>query len=382
MMPLSRLAVLAALAAALIACQSSDTGPTAGGDRASGRPVQQVKTGLPIEPYDAGELGYVTNWVRNLDLPRRQRIRTASVLEELGLLVIVETPNNMVTGVSLRTGDIEWRQVIGRDQEDLYHAHTVNDEQLMLNSQTRLYVLSAEDGRVENLFNLESTVVSDPAVIDDFAVFGGRNGMIFTHRITSGLVMWRYRLPGSILTSPVASGSAVFVADNTGAYGALDASGGSLLWRNKTWGPVTAQPAAAPGGIYVPSRDRSLYALNRSSGNDKWIYRTTVPLADPPTPMARLIIQPVEGQGLHAVNASQGELAWTHPTTRLKPIKALEDDRLLFMDEGRLVLLSSEDGRVVLEIPTAMLDRVIPGPDDSLIAITPNGRLIRLNPRQ
>lgn len=373
---LSPLAVLLVLVAALAACESAQTDSSA-----PPRPAASVRTGLPIEPFDAARMGYVTRWVGDLNLPKRQTIRRATVLEDLGLLITVEKPTNLVSAIALRDGDLVWRQVIGNAQESLFEPQTVNEEQLLINSQTRAYVLSAADGRIEGISELESTVVSSPVMFGDFAVFGGRSGLVFAHDIRTGFSKWKYMLTASILTGPVKSGSNVFVADSAGAYALFDGTDGTLLWRNRTWGGVTAQPAASLGGIYVACRDRSLYSFNRLTGNDNWIYRTTVPLTDPPRPLGNLILQPVADQGLHAIGLSDGGLKWTYPQQTIQPVKLL-DDRLLFMASRRFLLLDAEDGEVVDQFPTRTLEATIPGPDDSLILITPRGQTVRLDPRQ
>ncbi len=375
MKPLPRLAVILVLAAAVAGCESAKTDSSK-----PLRPAASVKTGLPIEPFDALELGYVTRWVADLNLPKSQTIRHITVLEELGLVVTIERPTNLVSGIALRDGKVLWRQVVGNVQESLHPAQAVNETQLLVNSETRVYLLSAADGRVEGISDLQSTVISSPAIFGDFAVFGGRNGVVFAHDIRAGFSKWSYKLTASILTGPVASGSNVFVADSAGAYAMFDGNDGTLLWRNRTWGGVTAQPAVSLSGIYVACRDRSLYAFNRIAGNDVWIYRTTVPLTDDPKPLGRLILQPVPGQGLHAIGAADGELKWTYPDA-ISPVK-LVGDNMLFMAPGKLLLLDAEDGQVAKELPTKPLKALVNGPDDALILITPKGTMMRLDPRQ
>jgi len=375
MKPQPPLAVLLALVAALAACESTDTNSSD-----PMRPAASVQTGLPIEPFDAAEMGYVTRWVADLNLPKRQEIRRATVLEDLGLLITVEKPTNLVSAIALRDGDLVWRQVIGNVQETLFEPYTVNEEQLLINSETRVYVLGAADGRIEGISELESTVVSNPVIFGDYAVFGGRNGMVFAHDIRAGFSKWSYKLTASILTGPVGSGSNVFVADSAGSYAMFDGKDGTLLWRNRTWGGVTSQPAVSLSGIYVACRDRSLYAFNRITGKDNWIYRTTVPLTDAPKPLGRLILQPVPKQGLHAIGANDGELKWTYDQP-VEPVKLI-DDTLLFMAPQLFLLLDAEDGTLVEQFPTRTLRDAVPGPDDSLILVTPKGEALRLDPRQ
>ncbi len=341
--------------------------------------LTDTKTGLPIEPKPARLLGYVPNWAVNLDLPKGQSISSVTVLEPLGLAVVVERPTNLVSGISLRDGSIVWRQVIGTREESIFRAHVVNESQLLVNSEKRAFVLAAADGRIEGLSNLMSTVVSDPVVVGQYAIFGGRNGQVFAHDLNAGFTKWAYKLNAAILTGPVQSGANnVFVADSTGSYAMFDGTDGTLLWKNRTWGAVTAQPQVALAGVYVACRDSALYSFNRTTGLDNWIYRVTRPLTAPPFPVGRLILQPVPGDGIHAVSASDGTLQWKL-VEDVTPIRMVGDAVLVHGESG-LQLLSVEDGAVVESVPTLPLVTVELGPDNSLILVTPTGRLMRLNP--
>jgi len=241
-------------------------------------------------------------------------------------------------------------------------------------------VLSAVDGRIEGLSVLGSTVISDPVLVNDYAVFGGRNGQVFAHDVQAGFSKWAYQMKAAILTGPVRSGQSVFVADTGGDYALITVAEGQMQWRERTWGAVTAQPAISLAAVYVACRDSSLYAINRTTGADIWVYRVTEPLTDAPMPIGRLVLQPVPGDGLHAVDALRGELLWKRDSI-ITPIQPIGQNFLAHTDR-QLLIVSAEDGRALVVAPTKRLRTVVAGPDESIIVVTPEGELLRLNPKK
>src|SRR5690606_2682791 len=124
-----------------------------------------------------------------------------------------------------------------------------------------------------------------PAMLGEYAIFGGGGGRIFAHDIVTGFAKWQYTLPSEIKVSPVVSGQAVFAVDSSGVFAQLDGASGRLMWKGRAFAPVTAAPAIG-NAIYLASHDQTLYALDRLSGGDRWKFRETEPLKHSPVVMA------------------------------------------------------------------------------------------------
>lgn len=340
------------------------------------RPV--TRTGHLIEPGPAAELGYRISWSRDLNLPRGQRVDSATVAGDL--LITVESPENIITARSIRDGAIKWSLQLGNQLEDFFPPNRDGDK-IYINSQTRMYTLRANSGEVTSRANLDVAVNAAPTYDPNtrLAIFGGANGLIFAHSVENNFARWRYKLPGQISHTPVRTDLDVFAVDGAGNYVMLETSSGNIQWRNRTLGPVVAAPALQGNEVIIASRDRKLYALNRTSGQDTWVYLGAErPLTGAPVALGRLIVLPLPPDGgIVALRAIDGEELW-RSELNAEPVVERNRDLLLFTPRA-LHLLDLEDGEVRINAPTLTLQDVIPGPNNSLILLSPDGRLLRLN---
>jgi len=335
------------------------------------------RSGLLIEPADAARVGYAITWSTDLSVPQRHKLSSITRLGDM--LITVEAPGNLVSAISVRDGSVLWRHVIGAPTENVY-APVRDGERLYINNDTTVFTLGAAHGDLIASANLEEVVSTGPVLIGKHAIFGGSSGTIFAHDVLSGYAKWSYQMTDAVVIQPMASEQNVFVADSSGIYAVLRAEDGDLLFRGKTFGPVTAETAGTRSGIYIASHDQSLYALNRLTGRDMWVYRTASPLTQPPVAIGQSVYLPVPGAGLVALNASDGEERW-HTAASSTPIKA-SDGRLLLHTSIGLSLLDERTGRVIEQADTMALQKVLQGPDNSLLIVSPGGRIHRLNPKR
>lgn len=338
-------------------------------------PGAAQRTGLLIEPADADALGYTINWASNLQVPSSRQLAAIVVLDDL--IVAVEEPSNAVIAVSMRDGEVLWRQVVGEPSEPLFEPVRSGD-QILVNSGTQMFHLDADTGRLRNVAPLAHVASTGPVLIEGLAIYGSVNGRIVAHDIVTGLPRWAYQLTGQITSRPIDVGLNVFAADANGVYVLLSAVDRSLLWRGRTFGPVTAAAATDRLSVMVPSHDQSLYALARATGRDRWVYRTTRPLTMTPKPLGLLVYLPVPGLGLVAIDSVDGTEAWRHDEPALAV--TLRNDDVLLATRDSLKLTDTQTGNVLEERPTRRLVTVLEGPEESIVLVSPTGRLLRLNP--
>ena len=155
-----------------------------------------------------------------------------------------------------------------------------------------------------------------------------------------------------------------------------------MQWRNATFGPVTVPPVLDRSFIIVASEDQSLYSFNAATGQRRWRpYRSPEPFVLPPSVLGSSIYQIERGIGLTRLDSNTGDAEWTQSRI-VNPLTLMGEDRLVAHTDRSLVKLDVETGNVVEEVPTVPLDRVVPGPDGSLIVIAETGRMVRLDPQQ
>ena len=342
---------------------------------ATAPPAAPERSGALMDPMDARQAGYAINWATNLAVPADQQIRDVRVLGDL--IVVIEQPGNLVSAVQLRDGAIRWNHTVGDTNRPLYKAIRYNDR-IHVNSSVALYSLAARTGTLKHVANLDNAVAGGPERVQDEAIFGAVSGRVFAHNLQSSSTRWSYKLTDRILAEPAVHRDRVFVADAAGVYAMIRASTGELMWRNHTWGPVTAAPVMDNTNVYIASQDQSLYALAQSTGRDRWIYRTETRLIDSPMLANRTIFLPLGNEGMAAIDASNGEQRW-RLDYRALPIKQT-DDRLLLATSDSLQHVEADTGRLLGESPTnAPLRAVLEGPDQSLILVSAEGQMLRLN---
>ncbi|MFI4859602.1 MAG: PQQ-binding-like beta-propeller repeat protein [Phycisphaerales bacterium JB063] len=337
-----------------------------------------VRTGHLIEPGPAAELGYRISWARDMELSPGQYISSATILGDL--LVTVERPENFITARSIRDGQLAWKVKLGSSLEHFF-APNRDGDRIFINSQTRMFSLRANSGDVISVANLEVAVNTAPVyhADSDLAIFGGANGLVFAHSVNNNFARWRYKLPGRVSNPPVSTDRDVFVVDTNGNYVMLELTTGTIQWRNRTLGSVVAAPAIQGNDILIASRDRKLYALNRTSGADTWQYLgAEQPLIASPVALGRLVVLPLAPSGgIVAIGALDGEEQW-RSDLNATPIIERDRDLLLHTDRS-LLLLDLDEGETLVDAPTRELQTVIPGPGGSLILVSPEGRLLRIN---
>ncbi|MEM6552763.1 MAG: PQQ-binding-like beta-propeller repeat protein [Planctomycetota bacterium] len=358
----------------LPACQS---GSTTDAPRATKAP-DRTSTEVPLDASTAAQLGYSVSWLANVQLGPGQRIAHTAWLGDT--VILVEGPRNFVSAVDANTGELRWKSLVGDTLESL-HAPTRLGDLILINSQTRLFHLSAKTGATERTIPLAEVVVSGHTLLDGIAYFGSANGVVFTHNAQSGALRWRYQLPGQFRHPPLVTPLLVFAVDSEGNYAMLTASDGSVRWRNQTFGPVTAAPALGLGDVLVASRDQSLYSLARSSGRTNWVYRTEAPLTDAPFIAGRLVFQVNPDQGLVALDTFTGEPKFTLDDDSLKPVTTLAGD-LLMLGKSGLSLINPATGDAGDAFDTDPLANVLTDTpnDPPLILVTIDGRVCRLSP--
>ena len=336
------------------------------------------RSGLLIEPGEANKLDYRINWATDLELPQGQQIVAAKRLGDL--LVVVERPTNLVSAVSLRNGELLWRRLIGSETEDLMPPARRGDT-IVLNSATRLYLLRARDGEPSTVYDLDHLASTGPMIADNLAILGSTDGTTFGVNLESGVTSWRYGLSDSIIAPLVGSDDTVLTTDAGGDYAMLSSANGSLLWRGRTFGSVVAQPALGPETAFIPSRDQSLYALDRSTGRDVWTYRATEPLTVEPAAYEQVVALPLPGQGVVGLDPASGEAIWRIDTPGTRPVTK-RGEAILLAAPRAILLAEPTTGRILDRARTLPLRDVIPGPDSSLILLSPQGRVLRINSTQ
>ena len=337
----------------------------------------EFRTGNLIEPGYAQQIGYSTRWLRRLSMSEGQSIFAAKPID--GLLVCVERPENVITALDLSDGSLVWKLVIGDPTEDL-SAPVGNDDFIFVYAGRRVFKIDRRRGAVDEVQDLAYTATTKPLLVDDLLILGSATGQVFGHDVNNGFRRWAYGLPEPIYAAPVEVGDNLFAADIQGNYVMLRLSDGELRWSGHTYGPVTAEPAVDRQHIVLASEDQSLYSLLGTTGRQQWLpYRSEVPLTETPTVVNGIIYLVEPNVGLSAINGDDAKQIWQSETVRVPLLE--QDGTLLAHTDRELARLDLDSGRPEITVPTRQLETVVTGVGQSLILVSPQGELIRLDPQ-
>jgi outer membrane protein assembly factor BamB len=337
----------------------------------------EAEAGLPlINSNDAYKLHYTPRWSASIAARSENDIAFATVLDDI--VTIVERPQNMVSAVSLRDGIVMWQVIIGDPLERIFEPVRMGD-QILVNSESQLHYLDAKNGRLAGTSHLESVVTDRPTLIGKDAIFGGLSGNVFAHSTEQGFSRWRYRMTSGIVVRPVSSGFNVFVTDTSGVYGMFNARTGDLMWKGRTFGQNSATPVINELGVFLASEDQTLYAINRTTGADRWRYRASVRLRQSPVVIGNTVYLNVPGVAFVAIDALSGEELWRIDGLAADPV-AVHSGRLVLATGDKLIIVDPKTGTMMVQAPVQPLMKVLAGPDDALILVSTDGRLMRLDP--
>ncbi|MEX2214266.1 MAG: PQQ-binding-like beta-propeller repeat protein [Phycisphaeraceae bacterium] len=369
--------VAAMLSLVLLGCQS---------DKGAAAPVEGdpefVKligkpTGLLIEPVDALKLGYKIDWATSINLKGKESVTSLAVLGDL--LVTVERPDNVITAIKFSDGTMAWRTSVGGSYDRLFTPSRV-DNMIIVNTETQLYKLDAnKNGELLGRENLKSAVNAPSALVGEYAVFGGSDGMVFGHDTRVGYAKWSYKMPAQILVPAQSAGSQVFIAGADGQYAMFQGRTGEILWRGRVFARVSAPPAVTSVGVFIASEDNSMYCLHRSTGEDRWIFRYTAPLRSSPIQLQNAVYLPLPSGEIVSLKVTDGAENWRIKTE--DKLVAQDSHGLLFNAGNKLILRDPRSGKQLEEIDVkGSIQHLIAAEGGSLIVISPKGSILKLSP--
>ncbi|MCX5660781.1 MAG: PQQ-binding-like beta-propeller repeat protein [Planctomycetota bacterium] len=345
-------------------------------------------------------LGYGTlRWSIDLDVTGGEELKFVEVLGDL--IVTLETPSNMLTAVSTVDGRLVWRKVVDKSAIKLFAPFRTASRTLIydgsrqvtlnsvvcINSENTVYLLSAVDGHQIGTRPLPIAASNAPAVAEEYLIFGGANGTVFAIDLVTGFKKWAYKMPAAVVARPVLIKPSVFVGDALGVYALITAfaySGedkpGELRWKGKTFAPIRGAAAYNNQGIFVASEDQSLYSFNRATGRDRdgWPFRTSEPLRMSPIALGNSLYLPLASGSLVSVDPATARKLWSFPSLA-KPV-LLQDQRLLLSGGNALWMVDNATGKATVEVQVDPLRAVLRLDKNSLLLVSPNGRMQRYDP--
>ena len=233
---------------------------------------------------------------------------------------------------------------------------------------------------------VDGTIRAGPLLDEDrlyVATEAQPEGRVYAIRLRDGKPIWRTRV-GSVVAPLAFDGEALYAGTEGGAVVRVDPEAGAVKWRRTLSGAIRAGPVATPHGLAVVTTADTLYLLDRTTGYVR--ARLATPgavIATPATDGQRVYLGTTDGRVL-AVNLPELTVRWERAAgDAVYGAPALSHDTLYVLTrDGHLWLIPVEEpgaatrhalGIVATAGPTPIVPGVLVGSVSGEILLVDRG---------
>ncbi len=178
---------------------------------------------------------------------------------------------------------------------------------------------------------------------------------------------WQYLTAGTINLTPAAHDTNVYLPLAEGELVALNTTSGQLLWKTELGGTVSAAPAADERGVYVANEaaeadgGRNFYRatgalrlLSQKSGVTLWMHTLPRPIRGALAANATTIFGGSADGRIYAFSKETGELKWLTQYAASFASQPVFSNRQLYIgsEDGTLLVLDEQTGRTLRRYQT------------------------------
>lgn len=201
-----------------------------------------------------------------------------------------------------------------------------------------------------------------PAIADGRVYATGLEGGVRAFDLQSGAPAWHVPAEDLRLAAgPGVGDGLVVVGGLDGVVLALDAATGAERWRGEVNAEVTAPPAVGQGAVLVRSNDGRITAFDAASGERRWFWSTQAPPltvrgADTPILGPGYVFTGNDDGSLVALGLQDGRVLWSLPVAQQEGRSELERladvDGTPVLDGTTLYASSYREQTVAVDAPT------------------------------
>ena len=209
------------------------------------------------------------------------------------------------------------------------------------------------------------------------------DGRVYALRLRDGKVLWRART-GSVVAPLAFDGAAVYAVTEEGLVLRIEPERGSIQWRAQLEGAVRAAPVVTPQGLIVATTNDVLYLLDRNTGTIRG--QLDLPgtvVGTPATDGKRLYLATMNGL-IVAIDLATWMTAWDRPAgDAVYGAPALVGDTLFVLArDGRLWVIPVNAPDSAVSQPLGIVATAGPTPLASGVLVgSVTGEIVLADPR-
>lgn len=296
------------------------------------------------------------------------------VVPEISLYVVSDRA--LVQSLDGETGRSRWSVRVGKRDYPTTQA-AANDQFVAVLNGTTLYVLDAEDGRLEWQRDVTNVPGAGPAVTDEFVFAPMINGAVEAYYLNDYLrAPYIFSSHGRAMVQPTVTASSVAWPTDVGHVYVGRANEPGIRYRLEANRTIVSRVASRePNRLVITSVDGFVYCLHEISGNILWRFSIGEPISTQAVAIGDDLYVVSDHGGLFCLNMETGLDEWWSPG--IHGFVSASEDRVYALGRtGRIEILDRKTGGRIGSLPAEGLnfkmlnpltDRMYVGNDHGMI---------------
>ena len=279
------------------------------------RLIVKEPTHSPIWPQLGGNPARTNFTTQKLQLPlqllwdRRASTTIGPTLVVADGVVFYGTLDGRIEAVEITTGKSVGKIKTRRD-----------DESTCAYWQNSLFVVYRMGRHTLSLFDLSygktvwqqkiGNVLTEPLVTDNAVYLALLEGTIIKLETLTGKKKWSVNIESQVHSTPAYANGSIVFGNDAGEVTAVSAEDGTRKWQFSTESAVVAPPMLSSGTVYIGSTNNRFYALRLSDGQELWHFKAGGKLYNGAAAVDSLVLFGSTDHYLYCLNTGTGKLVW------------------------------------------------------------------------
>lgn len=245
-----------------------------------------------------------------------------------------------------------------------------------------LKVFNMENGDLSWQLDINSSTLSSPVIKDDQLFVGNNDGLIAVN-LTSHEISWKFETTKPVNSTAFINNDTIYVGCDNGHLYGLDIDNGDKVLDVELGGKIQSSPIIVNDTIFVGSTNNEFYSLTMN-GDENWIYTTGDQITSSPAYADGRIAFGSQDSFIYVLNSTTGSLLWSEDlgnSVKASPTMDIYDNNLFIgSDGGNITCFDLRDGTEKWSFNTGSpVESTAAIKDNQIVVGSNNGNIYVLN---